>query len=194
MTGHLKAITTAVAVAMAAAGVISCGGSPAPPAPPVADTPAATPPTAFVSIAPGPGTDSEILARMQAANMAADSAIQNKRPFLALVELEKLEQSGLPDTYRAMVWVNIGLVRGKIGALAAAKAAYDRAIELEKPLGRHYAMTLKAVFLAEQGFPDDSIAIFEELLARSDILPEERAAYTENIRVLKVAPRSVVLR
>lgn len=151
-------------------------------------------PPSFVPIEPGPGADTAIVLRMKAANMAADSALRNDRPFLALVELEKLEQSGLPDTYRAMVWVNIGVVRGKIGALAAARDAFDRAIELENALGRHFAMTLKAVFLAEQGFPDESIALFEELMKRGDLLPEERATYEENIRVLRVAPRSVVIR
>lgn len=172
-------------------GTLSACGRPsevpiAPPVPGPRDEPEAS---VLVSIEAGTGTDSGILERMRVANIAADSAIRNERPFLALLELEKLEQSGLPDTYRAMVWVNIGLVRGKIGAVAAARAAYDRAIELERPLGRHYAMTLKAVFLAEQGQAEESIAAFEELLARGDILPEERSAYTENIRVLRAAPR-----
>ncbi len=108
----------------------------------------------------------------------------------ALDVLQVLVDSDLPDFDKAMMWLNIATVLDRMGRRDEALATYPHAIECESRTDSYFATQQHAVYLSQLGRYEDSIAVYESLLARPGVTPEDAGIFRMNLRTLaKLAGR-----
>ncbi len=103
----------------------------------------------------------------------------------ALAVLERLIASDLPDRDRAFMCLNTAVVYDQQGRPEEALAAYARAMEFERSAGGYFVEQHRAAYFSQLGMYDESIRCYEALLARPDLAPDARSAFTANIATLQ---------
>lgn len=102
--------------------------------------------------------------------------------------LEALAASDLPELDRAMVWTYAAEAHDRLGDVAAALAAFDKAVALETPLRRFSAAFKKADYLLRLGRKDESRELFSSLLDRPEATLAERHSVQARLKLLRRVP------
>lgn len=106
----------------------------------------------------------------------------------ALKTLEALAASDLPELDRAVVWTYAAEAHDRLGDVAAALAAFDKAVALETPLRRFSAAFKKADYLLRLGRKDESRELFSSLLERPEATLAERHSVQARLKLLRRVP------
>jgi tetratricopeptide (TPR) repeat protein len=93
--------------------------------------------------------------------------------------------SDLADQDKAMMCLNLAVVSDKQGQTAEALRWYDAGITYERRHGRYFVAESKAVYLAEQGQVNESLATYEALLTESFVDEVSKERIRQNIRKLR---------
>jgi hypothetical protein len=109
-------------------------------------------------------------------NSAHDDAIVVLRP---LVECE------LDFFQKMIVCVNMAIIFGLKGQDSAALAWYDRGIGYERPHGRFFAAERKAAYMAERGWTNESLSMYEKLLSEPSLTAEDEERIRQNLATLR---------
>jgi len=88
---------------------------------------------------------------------------------------------------KAIMWINIAVIREKRGNTEEALRAYDEAGLLERSYNGYLAQEHKALYLAKAGRVGECLLILEQLLRCTDINTEDRERIEANIRTLRAA-------
>ena len=102
----------------------------------------------------------------------------------ALAVLEEIIASDLPDYDKAMMCLNTAVVYDKWGKPGDALTSYARAMDYERSTGSCFVAQHRAAYFSQLGRYDESMRCYEELLRRSDLSPEDRDMFTQNIATL----------
>lgn len=111
--------------------------------------------------------------------------LDDGNPAGALEVFERLVASDISDLDKAVMCANVATVLDKMGRVADALRAYDRAIAFEWPYSRCDSLDRKAHFLAEKNEVAASLAIYEQLLLKPYAMEHDKARYRANIEALR---------
>ena len=107
----------------------------------------------------------------------------------ALTVLAALAESDLPDLDRVLAWVQTAQAYDRLGDIAGALGAYDRAASLEAPHRRFQASFRKADYLLKLGRADESRELFTSLLGRPEATLSERHSIESRLKLLRRVAR-----
>ncbi|HJQ60995.1 MAG TPA: hypothetical protein VJ890_29090 [Vineibacter sp.] len=103
----------------------------------------------------------------------------------ALAIFERLIASDISDLDKAMMYHNAATVLDRMGRVAEALRAYDRAIALEWSYSRCDSTERKAVFLAGKNDLAASLALYEQLLLKPYATEQDKARFRANVEALR---------
>ena len=103
----------------------------------------------------------------------------------AITALEALIMSDISDLDKSMMCLNIGVVYDKMGRTQEALAWYDKGIRYEQPYSRFTITEQKAVYLAEKGYYQESLDLYEGLLAQPYLTENDKERVRNNINILR---------
>ncbi|GIV98279.1 MAG: hypothetical protein KatS3mg057_2936 [Herpetosiphonaceae bacterium] len=103
----------------------------------------------------------------------------------AIQAFQRLLASDVSDLDKAMMCLNIALICGKMGQEEEALAWYNRGISYERPYYRYQLAERMAVYLAERGRYQESLAMYRALLAERSLTEHEKERIRNNIALLQ---------
>jgi tetratricopeptide (TPR) repeat protein len=118
------------------------------------------------------------------ANRASD-LVEAGEHQQAIDVLAQLVESELPDFDKAVMWLNIATVQDKMGNPEGALASYASALEWEGRTSSYFVAQQHAAYLAHLGKYDDGISVYQSLIERTDVKPEDREVFVANITTLQ---------
>jgi hypothetical protein len=86
---------------------------------------------------------------------------------------------------KAVMWINIAVIKDKMGQTDEALRAYDEAGLLERSYNGYLAREHKALYLARTGRTSESLLVLEELLRRTDLKNVDRERIAANVKTLR---------
>ena len=108
----------------------------------------------------------------------------------ALSILLSLVSNDISDLDRSMMCLNIAILLERMGREAEVLSWYEKGVSYEWPHSRCKLAENKAAYLARQGKPKESLAIYETLLMRQFLMEEDKNRIRTNIATLKEQLRS----
>lgn len=103
----------------------------------------------------------------------------------ALDIFEELVASDLSDFDKTMMCINLAVVHDKMGQHDQALTSYGRALSYERPSGAYFAEQHRAAYFSQIGMYAESIDCYRELLARAELKPNDRDAFSQNVTTLE---------
>jgi len=94
----------------------------------------------------------------------ANEHVNNGRNEEALAIFVKLMDTDLDDFGKSMACVNAAVIHDKMAQVSQALEWYDRAIKLQRPLGRFYAVQRKADYCVEKECHAEALAALSVLV------------------------------
>lgn len=107
----------------------------------------------------------------------------------ALDVLSSLVESELADPDKAVMCVNIAILRDQLGQPEEALCWYGRGIDYERRTGGHFAAESRAAYLAQLGRLEESLRAYEELAAQASLDEQTRERVRQNIDCLRTQLR-----
>ena len=118
------------------------------------------------------------------ANRASD-LVEAGEHQQAIDVLAQLVESDLLDFDKAMMWLNIATVRDKMGDHEGALASYAKALEYEGRTSSYFVAQQHAAYLAHLGRYDEGISVYQSLVERTDVKPEDSEVFLANVATLQ---------
>lgn len=103
----------------------------------------------------------------------------------ALRIFRELAEGDLPEMDRSAMCLNVALLFERKGVAQDALRWYTRAVELESRHNRFAAAERKANYLAQIGKARESLAAFQQLLARTDLTLTDRERFARTLAQLE---------
>jgi len=108
----------------------------------------------------------------------------------ALSTLLSLVSNDIADLDKSMMCLNIAILLERMGREAEVLSWYEKGVSYEWPHSRCKVAENKAAYVARQGKPKESLAIYETLLMRQFLMEEDKNRIRHNIAVLEEQVRS----
>ena len=103
----------------------------------------------------------------------------------ALSILQSLVSNDISDLDKSMMCLNIAILLERMGREAEVLSWYEKGVSYEWPHSRCKVAENKAAYLARQGKPKESLAIYQSLLARQFLMEEDKNRIRSNIATLE---------
>jgi tetratricopeptide (TPR) repeat protein len=103
----------------------------------------------------------------------------------AIQSFQSLLDSDISDIDKSFMAYNIAVTCEKMGHRDETLAWYDHAIAYEQPYCRSYITEQKAAYLANNGYPADSLALYEWLYQQNYVQESDKERIWNNICILK---------
>lgn len=98
--------------------------------------------------------------------------------------LRTLVASPIADQDKAMMCLNLAVVAEKLGQTAEALRWYDEGMAYERRHGQCFVAEQKALYLAERGRGQESLAVYEALLSRASLDEATKERIRQNVCLL----------
>jgi len=125
----------------------------------------------------------------QSAQRASQQA-ENGDYESALSILLSLVSNDISDLDKSMMCLNIAILLERMGRETEVLSWYEKGVSYEWPHSRCKVAENKSAYLARQGKPKESLAIYETLLMRQFLMEEDKNRIRTNIATLKEQLRS----
>lgn len=99
--------------------------------------------------------------------------------------LRQLVASDISERDKAIMCLNLAIVADKLGQTTEALRWYDEGMAYESRHGQVFVAESKAIYLAEQGKAEESLALYETLLTRASLDGSTQERIRQNIRRLR---------
>jgi tetratricopeptide (TPR) repeat protein len=127
----------------------------------------------------------EFIAKHGSSFVKADSLVQQGKHGEAIQVFFDLLSMPSNPYVKAVMWINIAVIRDKMGQPDDALHAYDEAVLLERSYNGYVALERKALYLAQKGRISESLLILDALMRRTDVRTDDRKRIEANVTTLR---------
>lgn len=113
--------------------------------------------------------------------------LDGEQKFVEAVELLRgLVESDISDLDKSIMCYNAAMICGdKLKLHEDAQAWYDTGIAYEAPYFRFFVTEHKAAYLANSGYPQESLAIYEHLMLQPYVQEVDKERIWNNVVILR---------